>query len=237
MARRKSRHLVAPFSAEPISAEPFSPLSSAPTRKSQKPEPSELPFYQGSDSHHHAVACLAARLMAVDGLTDYGQAKRKAAKQLGLSDRDGLPSNEAIADELRTYQALLQSEETPQRVAELRRIALQVMRELAEFRPYLTGAVLAGIAGRYSEIEIDLFPDSAKDVEIYLLSHDICYEIADKRPNSSSKPETRLRLDWFDASVLISVYPTMALRSGKRLSPGQVSLRADVAEVSKLLAK
>ena len=38
---------------------------------------------------------------------------------------------------------------------------------MQKFNPYLTGSVLDGTAGRYAEIDIQLFTDSAKDVEIF----------------------------------------------------------------------
>ncbi len=49
-------------------------------------------------------------------------------------------------------------------------------RLLAVFHPYLTGSVLDGTAGRFSMIDILLYPDSDKDVEIFLLNQGIAYE-------------------------------------------------------------
>src|SRR3954466_9521215 len=93
------------------------------------------------------IAAAAARLMAEDGIDDFALAKRKAAKQLGAADSQALPGNDEIEAELRAYLALYQAEEHPQRVAELREIALDAMRTLERFNPYLTGPVLKGIAG------------------------------------------------------------------------------------------
>src|SRR5260221_2511563 len=98
------------------------------------------------------IAAAAARLMAEDGIDDFALAKRKAARQLGATDKQALPGNEEIETELRAYLDLYQAEEHPDRIRELRRIALAMMRELAEFTPYLTGPVLKGIAGPYSHI-------------------------------------------------------------------------------------
>jgi hypothetical protein len=41
------------------------------------------------------------------------------------------------------------------------------------FNPYLTGSVLDGTAGEHSQIDILLFADSAKEVEIFLLNRGI----------------------------------------------------------------
>jgi hypothetical protein len=77
----------------------------------------------------------------------------------------------------------------------MRMAAAEIMRELDAFRPYLTGAVLEGTAGRYSEDGIDLFPDSAKEVEIFLLNHDVAFEHREPRRNQPDGPsDARLRL-------------------------------------------
>lgn len=190
--------------------------------------------HANSASSHlrQSIASAAARLMAEDGIGDYGQAKRKAAKNLGAGDNVTLPSNEEVAAELRAYQALFQDEEQVARLRELREAALEVMAFLADFRPYLTGAVLDGTAGRYAEIEIELFADSAKDVEIYLLSHNISYEIAANRHQGPDAPEARLRFDWSDAGILLSIYPFQVER---RQKSGSHTGRARADAVAALL--
>src|SRR5690348_5694329 len=110
------------------------------------------------------IAATAARVMAEDGVDDFALAKRKAARRLGAPDTEAMPTNDEVEAELRAYRALYQAEDHERIVAELRAIALEVMRVLADFHPYLTGPVLKGIAGAHSEIDLQLFPDSAKDV-------------------------------------------------------------------------
>lgn len=182
------------------------------------------------------IAGAAARLMAEEGVSDYGFAKRKAARGLGLGDTDVLPTNEEIETELRAYLALYQSEEQPARLAELRRDALEAMDLLAEFHPYLTGGVLDGTAGRYAPIELDLFADSAKDVEILLLSHDISYKVDERMRHRPGAPEAQLLLEWNGAPLRISVYPLSKERISQR-SPRneQPPTRADRGAVMHLL--
>src|SRR5712675_1615681 len=105
------------------------------------------------------IAAAAARMMAEDGLEDFALAKRKAARQLGAEDTQALPKNEEIEAELRAYQSLYQGEEQRERIHHLRERALEAMRLLERFRPYLAGAVLKGTAGRYSDIDLQLFSD------------------------------------------------------------------------------
>src|SRR5262245_6422215 len=92
-----------------------------------------------------SIAATAARIMAEEGIDDFALAKRKAARRLGAPASEALPANEEIEAELRDYLALYQADEHPERVAELRRLALDAMRAFEPFKPYLTGAVLAGI--------------------------------------------------------------------------------------------
>ena len=119
------------------------------------------------------IAAAAARIMAQDGVDDFGTAKRRAARELGAPETQALPSNEEVEAELAAYRALYQAEEHPQRLQELRKAAAAVMRLLEVFHPYLTGPVLAGTAGPFASIDLQLFPASVKDLEIFLLAKDI----------------------------------------------------------------
>ena len=172
-------------------------------------------------------------MMAEDGISDFGVAKRKAARSLGAGDGEALPTNEEVEAELRAWQSLYQEDEQRERVHDLRTVALEIMRLLAEFKPYLTGGALDGTAGRYSAVEIDLYADSSKDVEIALLSHGISYDTVDSRRNGI---DTQLRLEWNDFPVLISVYPFIAERQRpKKPHGGRGRHRARAEAVLELL--
>lgn len=119
------------------------------------------------------IAVTAARMIAEDG-ADYATAKRKAARQvLGTESRapgEWLPDNEQVETEVREYQALFQAESQPRVLALLRRIALLLMDGLAVHNPYLAGAVFNGTASEHSDIHLQVFCDSPKDVAIFLLN-------------------------------------------------------------------
>jgi len=182
------------------------------------------------------IACLAARLMAEDGIGDFALAKRKAAKNLGAGDSEALPTNKEVEAELRDYQAVFLEDELRQRLALLRRNALEMMHLLDEFHPYLIGPALEGTAGRYAEVEIDLFADSAKDVEIFLLDNKIEFSHANIHHAGPASPEARLRLDGGEAMMLLSVYPRTLERTRRRNARnGQVAARARAEAVAALL--
>ncbi|HYL87718.1 MAG TPA: hypothetical protein VEU32_03010 [Burkholderiales bacterium] len=186
------------------------------------------------------IAAAAARLMAEDGIDDFALAKRKAARQLGASEKESLPRNDEIESELRAYRALYQAEEHPHVIGELRRIALDAMQALAQFNPYLTGPVLKGIAGPYAEIDLQLFPDSAKDVEIFFLDRNIPFSTHEGRRFSGDQPRAAsfISLLWRDVPLRLAVFdPRDERLSLKTSQAGRAIERAGIAEVGAIILR
>lgn len=186
------------------------------------------------------IAAAAARLMAEDGIDDFALAKRKAARQLGAPDTEALPANQEIEAELRAYRALYQAEEHPERIAALRLVALDAMRALEQFTPYLTGPVLTGLAGPYAQIELQLFPESAKEVEIFLLERGLVFETSEGRRYSGDRARaiSVFSLDWQGAPLRLQVFDPRDERLALKTSQaGRVQERAGIAEVRQMVAK
>ena len=184
------------------------------------------------------LAAAAARIMAEDGIDDFALAKRKAAKRLGVLDTQALPANEEIEAELRAYRALYQSDHG-ELIDDLRRIALDAMRTLEGFSPYLTGPVLKGTAGPYAEIELQLFPDSAKDVEMFLLDRGINFTTQEARRYAGDRAHAvgLISLTWHGQPLKLAVFDARDERLALKTSvAGKVAERANVAEVSALLS-
>jgi hypothetical protein len=149
-----------------------------------------------------SIASAAARLMAEDGITDYHHAKKKAARQLGLPEHTAFPDNAEVEAELRAYRTLYQGEDHEELIAALRHTALELLDLLADFNPYLTGSVLNGTAGEHSHIDILLFADSAKEVEIFLLNRAIGVSHVEAR-NERVEAVLRMETDTADADLII----------------------------------
>jgi hypothetical protein len=184
------------------------------------------------------IAAAAARIMAEDGIDDFALAKRKAARSLGAADSEALPANDEIEAELRAYLALYQAEKHPERIEELRRIALAAMRTLERFHPYLTGPVLKGIAGPYAEIDLQLFPESAKDIELFLLERGIAFETLETRRYSGDRVHavSVFTLLWQETPLRLSVFDPRDERIALKTSQaGRVMQRAGIAELAGLL--
>jgi hypothetical protein len=135
----------------------------------------------GSRQMRQRIAQLAARMMAEDGIEDFGTAKRKAARQAGAPDTRNLPDNSEVEAALNEYLQLYQTVEQGQRVDELRRDALELMQWLDGFQPHLVGAALSGQAGRYAEVDLHAFADSPKDLELFLINRGLDFTCREMR--------------------------------------------------------
>jgi hypothetical protein len=194
----------------------------------------------GRNDERNRVAHLAARLMSEDGIEDYALAKRKAARQAGVPDTRQLPTNDEIDAALRIYQQLYHEDEQRERLRALRTKALKAMRELAQFNPYLTGSVLNGNAGKYADIDLQLFTDNAKSVELYLIDHQIPYHTTQNRLYSGGQMRTFPVLTVNDegTDILLTVLATHDLRASLKTSPeGKTIERAKLQAVETLLAE
>ncbi|WP_240162242.1 hypothetical protein [Glaciimonas sp. PAMC28666] len=154
------------------------------------------------------IAAIAARFIAEDG-ADYGTAKLKAAQQLLGNKRissDLMPDNSQIEEEVHLYNTLFFAETQPIRLLHLRKIAVEVMTDLTPFSPYLTGAVCNGTAGEHSDIHLQLFVESPKDVEIYLLNKNVQFSVSDLESNYHTAKGSRGKSDNRSAEILHFVY-------------------------------
>lgn len=121
------------------------------------------------------IAAAAAQMVVDEGL-EYGPAKRRAVRQLGLPPRTPLPGNDEVEDAVREYIAVFCADTQPAELLALRRLALVWMERLERFRPHLSGAVWHGTATRLSDIYLQLFCEDEKSAEIALIDMGVVYE-------------------------------------------------------------
>lgn len=126
-------------------------------------------------SAQQEIAAAAAQMVVEEGL-EYGPAKRRAVRQLGLPPRTPLPGNDEVEDAVREYIAVFCADTQPAELRALRRLALVWMEKLERFRPYLSGAVWHGTATRLSDIYLQLFCDDEKSAELALIDLGVAYE-------------------------------------------------------------
>lgn len=171
---------------------------------------------------------LAARMMAEEYIDDFGQAKRKAIRRLGLPEGKNLPSNEEIEVALREYRNLFLPEHDED-VTALRRKAAEAMRLFAEFKPYLIGSVLSGRAGPHSDINLVIYSDNDKAVEMRCLNLGIDY-----RSESGKTGYPTLAFYEDGSLVRLSIRPQNEERQCVR--SGEAPERARLSQVEELMA-
>ncbi|MFY3384033.1 hypothetical protein [Paracidovorax sp. MALMAid1276] len=121
------------------------------------------------------IAHTTARLVVEEGL-EWGPAKRRAVRELGLPARTPLPDNDRVEAAVREYIQIFCADTQPRELRALRQLALVWMERMAVFRPHLAGAVWHGTATRLSDIYLQLFCDDPKSAEIALIDHHVDYE-------------------------------------------------------------
>ena len=187
------------------------------------------------------IAYIAARMMAEDGIADHHAAKTKAARQAGLADSNLLPDNHEIDEALREYQGLYQKEEQPAHLRRLREVAVKVMREFESFRPALVGSVLSGTAGRYSDVNLQLFADDSKAITMFLLNRRYRFEEGSRRVRRGERVDDvpQISLEIEDVTVTLTVLDRDDERSAGRPKPeaGDIPQRARLAEVEAMLTR
>ena len=201
---------------------------------------------ENTDHTRQLIAQQAARMMAEDGIHDFAYAKKKAGRQLGITESSVLPSNAEIEEEIRLYHQIYNADEQPADLEKLRKTALATMQLFARFNPHLTGSVLDGTAGKFSQTDIHLFADSAKEVEIFLLNQQIPYESSEKsyrlsdKPSKDKKEKVRKSVPVFTLEtefgfIKLSVFDVDDLRvSTKSAANGENAGRLDLAGVQAL---
>jgi len=180
------------------------------------------------------IAQTAARLIAEHGLTDWALAKRKAARQLMLSEREALPDDGEIEAALAEHHAIFGGDEHAATLRQQREEALKWMRRLAEFRPTLIGGVAAGWATEYSDIRLDLVADDAKAVELTLINAGVAYRLP---PSQRADGAAELHIDTPIAGLRLIVRDDSAARQRPaRDAQGNPAVRLGAAALEALLA-
>lgn len=166
------------------------------------------------------IAQIAARMMAEDGIEDVGVAKRKAARQAGAPDTRNLPDNTEVEAALREHLQLYQTDEQSDRISALREDALELMAWLQRFQPHLVGAALAGQAGRYAEVDLHVFADSPKDIELFLINRNIDFSSREARFWVAGEPRSVpvYEIDGPQSGARIAVFEPDDLRHPVRSS-------------------
>lgn len=120
-----------------------------------------MSYRRKSASLKQQVAREAATLLYTSQEKEYKQAKERAAHTLGTRV---LPSNKDVANELDLLADELEGSTRQERIVQMRREALEIMKTLKDFQPVLIGSVWRGTANKHSDIDIVTF--SAQPIKV-----------------------------------------------------------------------
>lgn len=190
------------------------------------------------------IAQEAARLMYEEGVKEYRDAKRKAARRYApekaLQLGSHLPSNAEIHAEFRRLLELHEERLLPERLLRLRLLALRYLELLAPFTPYLVGSVLSGAATEQSDVDLHLFADAAEEVETFLSEREIPYqfELVTVRKGAEFLEYPHLYLEEDGVVIECSVYPPQERRRIPKSSiTGKPMERAGAKRLKRIIAE
>jgi hypothetical protein len=171
------------------------------------------------------IAQAAARLIVEHGITDWSLAKRKAARELMLPEREALPGDDEVQAALAEHHAIFARDTHDHQLRAQRDRALVWMRRLAQFAPHLTGGVAEGWATEHSDIRLELVAEDAKAVELVLLNAGETYRAMGSDRDGASEL-------YLDRGVRLSIRTPERSRQRPRRDGG---VRLSTAEVAALL--
>ncbi len=116
------------------------------------------------------VAREAATLLYFGAEKEYKQAKERAAETLGTHF---LPSNLEVALELDRIAEENEGSQRKERLIQMRKEALKIMKLLGAYQPVLIGSVWRGTIKQGSDIDIAAYTDEPEEIVKILKSHEI----------------------------------------------------------------
>ena len=195
------------------------------------------------DRLRQLIAQEAARLMYEEQIREYRTAKRKAARRFGpeksLCLGNHLPSNAEIRQELERLLDLHEEQLRPERLLQLRLLALRYLELLAPFRPYLVGSVLSGCVTERSDIDIHLFAEDPEEVANFLQARNLPFEeeLVTVRQGGKYLDYIHFYLEDQGVEIECSIYaPRERHRVPRSSITGKPMERADAKKLRRLIA-
>lgn len=187
------------------------------------------------------IARKAAGIIVRQGIQDFDLAKQKAAKSLGITllSRNAMPTHEEVQQAIREHADIFENPTQSEHLLLLRQKAYRAMKLLKEFSPLLTGMVLDGTATQHTAIRLHAFASTIEEVMIFLINHQIPYDIGEQPILLISKQIVSfpmLRIYLAQTPIEITVFPENHLKYAPRCTlSGDRQVRANLEEVAKMV--
>jgi len=181
----------------------------------------------------------AARLMYEDGVQQFLDAKKLAAKRILGKEIKHLPSNGEISNALYQLSQFKDASTHQEKLYFMRIKAIEIMEQLHPFRPRLIGSVSTGRIRSGSDIDLHVFCDQVEELEYFITRLNWRYdrELVCIQKNNQLKEYLHLYLD-MEYPVELSVYPLNEYKITNRSSTdGKPIKRLGLKQVHQLITE
>ena len=162
-----------------------------------------------NQSNAQRIAQRAAQLICNHQHTDLREASQQATLDLGLPKKEAQPSHSEIEAAITDYRQLF-SPDYDMDLISLRQKSLALLDFFKQFQPFLVGSVLKGSASKHSDINLLIFSDDPKAIEIFLLNQQIDYSCRERKTQYRQTDAPAIAF-WFDnTQVHLQVLPSTA---------------------------
>ncbi|WP_051534531.1 nucleotidyltransferase domain-containing protein [Deefgea rivuli] len=176
------------------------------------------------------IAQRAAQLICNHQQSDLKQASQQATIELGLSKKEIQPSVDEIEAAVADYRQLFSPDYDIDLLA-LRQKSLALLDFFQAFQPYLMGSVLKGSANKHSDINLLVYSDDPKAIEIFLLNQQIDYSCRARKTQFRQTDAPAIAF-WFDnTQVHLQVLPSIARHQNSKKND-----RANYEQLKQLIA-
>jgi len=193
--------------------------------------------FTAHSSVRHSVATEAARLLYRREFKEYFQAKREAARRQGTTV---LPTNQEIHRQLLVIAEATEGQARQARLQTMREAALSVMESLQDFRPRLIGSVWTGHIRAGSDIDIHLYCDDLKRVELQMEACHLPFQVYHVRSKRDHEVRDFVHIKHQHRSgfeVEMTLYPESEYSQHPKCSiTGGPMARASIAQLRQVLA-
>lgn len=175
--------------------------------------------------------------MFEEGVEQFLDAKKKAAKRILGKQISDLPSNGEISDELYQLAKFHGGDKHTTTLFEMRLLAMDMMEQLESFRPRLIGSVSTGRIRQGSDIDLHIFSDSVEVFTSYLDGLGWQYEVKQVWINQGGRQQqyTHIYLDLAFA-VELSVYPINEIKvRGRSSTDGKPIQRLSLSKLRDIM--
>ena len=178
-----------------------------------------------------------AKLMYFEGVSQYYDAKKIAAKRICQNKNQYFPSNGEISDAV--YQLSLQDHKfrRAEVLFRMRMRALEMMDLLNCFSPRLIGSVSTGKIKRGSDIDLHVFCDDIEILTTFLSDEKVIFEQNEVLIMKNNKPKLYQHIYIENEfNIELSVYPLNELRVTSRSSTdGKPIVRVSKSKLEKIV--